>query len=103
MDFIPTVHFITVTRMANTNTISQRYQGRIKRLISEWMAECSTSEGLREYLLELAPHSLTRLYSIWVAEVEIALSAIAPDPAPVEMCGGVAIAPNAEGQLCLLL
>lgn len=103
MDFIPTVHFITVATMANTNTISQRYQSRIKKLVSEWMGECSSSEGLREYLIELAPHGLTRLYLVWVAEVEIAMSAIAPDPAPVEMCGGVAIAPNAEGQLCLLL
>lgn len=89
--------------MTNTNTISQRYQGRIKRLISEWMAECSTSEGLREYLLELAPHPITRLYAIWLAEVEIALGAIAPDPAPLPTIGGYAIAPNAEGQLCLPL
>lgn len=85
------------------NTISGCYKTRIKSLAIEWLDECKTAEGLEAYLLELAPNPETRLYRIWVGEVAIAMSAIIPDPAPMPTIAGITYAPDATGQLTLLL
>lgn len=84
----------------NTNALAERYRRHIAALAEEWFSYGGTCDGFQSYLLELAPHP-PNLAKVWTAEALIAVNAIAPDPAPT--LGTIPYAPNADGQLTLLL